>query len=279
MSQCRSGQAKRLQRSAFTGCARWCGRRWTWSSTRWLKYTAKKQGLDVADLATRRPENRAINAAMRQASAVFAPKLRPAYKAEGVILRDDATSIQWLPEMHLERAPAKTAELDEAWRDLRETDLPMWLAVGLARFAGLRRKEIEHATRAWIEGAESATYVVLKDRPDENWRTKTGRPYRALVLDADLAAALQAAPENKPLVNPATERRAHWFERELQLWLRPFVGDAKKPLHRLRGLYADQLSKLTEDAVAAKLAGRQEAARNLGHTSTKTAEKHYLSDA
>ena len=54
-------------------------------------------------------------------------------------------------------------------------------------------------------------------------------------------------------------------------------GTAKKPLHRLRGLYADDVAKLTEDAVLARLEGIKEASRALGHTTTKTTLNHYLS--
>ena len=53
---------------------------------------------------------------------------------------------------------------------------------------------------------------------------------------------------------------------------------ARKPLHRLRGLYADELARLTADAVAARLAGVRAASESLGHTTTATTERHYLSE-
>ena len=59
--------------------------------------------------------------------------------------------------------------------------------------------------------------------------------------------------------------------------IKPFTGTAGMPLHRRRGLYADDVKKLTQDAVAAHLAGVKAASQNLGHTNTATTEKSYLS--
>lgn len=47
---------------------------------------------------------------------------------------------------------------------------------------------------------------------------------------------------------------ARWLGREPQKWLRPFVPGAGKPLHRLRGLYADQIKRETEQAMLARMA-------------------------
>jgi hypothetical protein len=51
---------------------------------------------------------------------------------------------------------------------------------------------------------------------------------------------------------------------------------ARKPLHRLRGLYADEVAKITVDAVTARLAAIKAAQEALGHTTSKTTEGHYL---
>ncbi len=59
--------------------------------------------------------------------------------------------------------------------------------------------------------------------------------------------------------------------------MRRWTGDATKPLHRLRGLYADDVAKLTEAAVRARMEGIQAASAALGHTSTATTVNHYLS--
>ncbi len=163
-------------------------------------------------------------------------------------------------------------------RELR-SKLPrsaLWLAIGLARFAGLRRSEIEAATGEWIIERDGQAFVDLRDREGE-FLTKTGRHYRAVVIDSELARALLAVPKANPIVEPPVIDRHRWFERDLAAWCKPFTGTAKKPLHRLRGLYADDVAKLTEDAVLARLEGIKEASRALGHTTTKTTLNHYLS--
>jgi hypothetical protein len=66
------------------------------------------------------------------------------------------------------------------------------------------------------------------------------------------------------------------MERVPQAWARPFVGDVIKPLHRLRGAYADAVAALTADAVTARLAGVKAAQEALGHTTSETTERHYL---
>lgn len=71
---------------------------------------------------------------------------------------------------------------------------------------------------------------------------------------------------------------ARWLGREPQKWLRPFVPGAGKPLHRLRGLYADQIKRETEQAMLARMAGMRAAQEALGHTSPETTRRHYTSE-
>lgn len=238
----------------------------------WLDYIAKRQVLDVADLSTRRVVNTAINSAMRCAASIFIPRLRPAFAAHGLIVSPDATVIQWAPTIHSEK-PAVTDEMMDAWRELERG--PLWIALGLARFAGLRRDEIEHATDAWVQIAGNAVYIVLQDRPDEGWLSKTGRKYRAVVIDPDFAEFLTGCAVGY-LVQPAVVDRSKWFALAPQKWMRSFTT-ARQPLHRLRGLYADDVARLTADAITARLGGVQAASEALGHTSTKTTTRHYLS--
>ncbi len=75
---------------------------------------------------------------------------------------------------------------------------------------------------------------------------------------------------------PEGEDRGRWFERVPQAWLRAQGVTAKLPLHRLRGLYADQVAALTRDAVTARLAAIRAAQEALGHTTSATTERHYL---
>jgi len=116
--------------------------------------------------------------------------------------------------------------------------------------------------------------VVLRDRPEKKWQTKTGRPYRALVLNAELTAFLSSARAETVIFPDAMEK---WFVNHVCNALRPFTGNANKPLHRLRCLYADQLiTRETEEAIIAKRAGMAAAQQGIGHTSARTNEKHYL---
>lgn len=257
----------------------------------WLDYIAFKQGGKIADLSKRAPQNAAINSAMKTAAAIFKKSLLPLYAAKGIHLSPDVGTLQLLPVMKLQRSAVKS-DLVEKWKELRKIDEPMWMAVGLARFAGMRRDEIQHMTRAWIEIEGAAVYVRICDRPEEGWLHKTGEYYRAAVLDPDLAKALRDAamtcgpmPGGDLIVQPKLKRpkgrpytREKWFKSIPQAWVKPFTGTAKKPLHRMRGLYLDDVAKLTEDAVKAKLAGVKAAAEAAGHTSTKTTEDHYLSN-
>jgi integrase len=225
------------------------------------------------DYTTRAAENARLNAAVRAARSMFLPKYAKPYAEHGIFLNADATKAALLPEPWLPRPEAKDVDLLDVWPTWRNSDPALWLAVGLARFAGLRRDEIWHCRRTWIEVRDGTVFVVLRDRPEEKWQTKTGRPYRALVLNAELAAFLSSAPAETVFFPEATEK---WFVNYVCNAIRPFTGTANKPLHRLRGLYAEQLTRETEEAIIAKRAGIAAAQQGLGHTSSQTTEKHYL---
>ena len=121
-------------------------------------------------------------------------------------------------------------------------------------------------------------YIDLRDRPEEGWLSKTGEQYRALVINETFAGELLALPDGPIVRIEGRTSRAHWFRFYPQEWLEPFVKDRKR-LHRLRGLYADDVAALTRDAVAAHLAGVKAASEALGHTNTQTTERSYLSRA
>lgn len=187
-----------------------------------------------------------------------------------------------LPEPYVPPSVVDDAELLKAWAALKETDHSLWLVIGLARFAGLRREEITHCRGGWIEEQNGVVSIALRDRPEEKWWTKTGKPYRAQVINAELAEWLIAVRDFEPLdklvvPDPASGfDRGRWFERAPQQWLHDNGVASLKPLHRLRGLYADHIARLTSDAVTARLAAVRAAQQNLGHTSSETTEKHYL---
>lgn len=229
------------------------------------------------DYATRRPGNAAINSTVRCAKSIFIPQLRDDYMKRGIEIPANAAVVKWLPEMALPKPKALDAAMLERWQGLPQGD-SIRDAIGLARFAGLRRDEISACRRDWIVEDRGAVYVELRDRPEQGFFTKTGAMYRALVVNDAYAAELLARPEVYIVQMPPRIRsREEWFERKPQAWLKPYVGGAKKPLHRLRGLYADDVARITEEAVAARQAGIKAASEALGHSTTKTTTESYLS--
>lgn len=253
----------------------------------WLSYIAKRQGREIADLSTRDTINSAINSAMNNACCVFKAALIPLYKEQGIVFCPDVTTIQWLAVPKLPKTEVEQDELMTAWKALRGVRGDLWAAVGAARFVGLRRKEVMHLAKSWVEIDGPATYVRVRDRPEEGFRHKTGESYRALVVNAEYAKFLRDAPDGliinpdltnkKKNVKKPNERR-YWFWYVPQEWLKKFTGESAAPLHRMRGLYLDDVAKLTSDAVKAKLAGERAAADAAGHTTTKTTKDHYLSE-
>lgn len=225
--------------------------------------------------ATRYRENIAINSCIRAARSLFIKTLLVRYREEGLDVTDGAGLCQMLPEPVVPQPAVDDAALVADWRKLTG---PLWEIIGLARFAGLRREEICDAQTHWIEVVDGVVTIAMRDRPEESWWTKTGKPYRTEVIDRDVAAWLLRRRKHQGhivVVNDA-ESRHRWFEREPQRWLREHGITAPKPLHRLRGLYADHVARITRNAVAARLAGVRAAQKNLGHTTSRTTERHYL---
>ena len=242
----------------------------------WPAYVAARQGKPRPDYATRAAGNRGINSAMKQAASVFLPSLGPEYRRAGIPLPEGATTIIWCAVSPIVQAEAKDDALVAAWRKLREKHLDLWLAVGLARFAGLRQSEILACRGKWIVAKGAVPCVQLKDWPEDGYQTKTGKSYTAMILDPELAAYLAAVPPEAPIISRTDADR--WIQRKPQAWLRKYTGDAKAPLHRCRGLYVDAVKALTESAILARQEAIAEASRNVGHTSTTTTTEHYLAN-
>lgn len=238
----------------------------------WTAFVAKRQGREAPGY-TRCPEAVAINSALRQARCLFIRRLHPFYRKAGIIIPQDAENVTFLPEIHTGPPPAEDAALITEWERLRAVDLDMWVAVGLARFAGLRQIEILHCRGKWIKQSGPATYVVMKDRPEDGFLKKTEGPeYWAEVLHPELAEYLRAVSPEARVITGALK----WLANKPQAWLRPFTGAAKAPLHRLRGLYADHVRRDTEAAILARREAPQAASEALGHTNTTTTERHYI---
>jgi hypothetical protein len=242
----------------------------------WSDFMAKRLPDGKLDLSTRRPGNAAINSAVKCACSIFIKRLRPSYAEQGVDIPEDITTVQWLPVMSKPPAQADDEALIEWWSKL-PVGSDEWLAVGFARFAGLRSSEIAGLRPGWIIVDGDLCFVELRDRPDEGFLTKTGRVYRAIILRRELADAALKLPAGDHVVHPNPFSRLEWFARKLPSILRPYAPSATKPLHRLRGLYADEVARVMEQTFAARLEAVREASRSLGHTSTSTTQNHYLS--
>jgi hypothetical protein len=242
----------------------------------WREFMAKKQGGKL-DLASRKPEHAAINSAVKQAASIFIKALRPVYAEHGINIPEDATTIQWLQVSDMPKPAAKLTELDAAIRAEKANDLAMYFCTGLARWAGIRRSAIKGCARHWIfQDDKGRVRVAIHDRHEEGFSNKNNKAHSPIIIDEDFANDLLAVKDGMLIVNPDVIDRDDWFERAPQNWLRPFTGKARKPLHRLRGLYADEVARITEDAVFARREAVKEASTNLGHTKTGTTEKHYL---
>lgn len=246
----------------------------------WEDYATKRQGGKL-DLSTRRHENRGINAAMLMAVSLFHKGLEDGYKRAGIILNfEDIRRVKWLPVIP-SKLPTLTemarAALMDALPALKLSDRPMWRAVMIARFAGLRSIEISAARKSWlVKNAAGALCFEVRDRPEQGWWHKTGEDYRAPVLSPELEEDLLALPDDdKPLI-PITGSRDYFFVRKCNIWLRQFIPRPNKGMHRLRALYAEALKDATANAVLAQQAGIEAAQKALGHTTSKMTTGHYL---
>lgn len=241
----------------------------------WQEYMRIRCGGEL-NLATRRQEHVTINSAVRKASMIFKKTLHPAYQREGFHIPADVTQIEWLQE--LKRPPKALPEQDllKAWADLPRG--PLWMAVGLARFAGLRKEEINACRGSWLEKRGERWGLVVCDRPDEGFWCKTGWPRFSVILHPEVLAALQAAGAEDYVVE-LKGSRDQWFKGVPQAWLRAYLGERKDvsmPLHRLRGLYLDAVRASAEARL--QHAAIEEARDAAGHTSSETTLKHYLSE-
>lgn len=259
----------------------------------WRDFQAQALG-GTLDLATRRKGNAALNARVRRARSILIQRLRPAYAERGIIIPDGAEVVNWLPEIR-EKPAIFNDEKFLKWWESQPVASPQWFAAGFARFAGMRKAEIMAMKPHWIVERPDGYVVEMMDRPEEEFLSKTGEIYTSLILRPELAEAVRLLPADSYVVtvperqrNPsdksaesmekarATYRR-RWAERELPKLMKQFSGSSK-PFHRLRGIYADHLKRVTESAILARQAAIKEASRALGHTDTETTTRHYLSE-
>lgn len=249
----------------------------------WEQYAASRHGGKL-DLSTPRRENIGIMSALRSAASVFARKLDRRYRDAGIFLDfANMRELPFLPILHVQRQPVSSdglQKLIQAWRELKQTNPLLYTTVGLALHAGLRASEIAAARRNWVETDGSAVRVVLRDRPEEGFRTKgkvdSSAWVSGLVLDIEFAAHLLSLPDG-PLV-PVQGSKAWFFKTVVNQWVRQFISREMdgKGLHRLRGLYADAVKTRFESQILARTASIDAARLALGHTSPAITLRHYL---
>lgn len=249
----------------------------------WEQYAASRHGGKL-DLSTPRRENIGIMSALRSAASVFARKLDRRYKDAGIFLDfANMRDLPFLPILHAQRQPVSAEGLQTltaAWRDLKQTNPLLYTTIGLALHAGLRASEIAAARRNWVETDGSAVRVVLRDRPEEGFRTKgkvdSSAWVSGLVLDIEFAAHLLSLPDG--LLVPVQGSKAWFFKTVVNQWVRQFISREMdgKGLHRLRGLYADAIKTRFESQILARTASIDAARLALGHTSPAITLRHYL---
>lgn len=249
----------------------------------WEQYAAVRHGGKL-DLSTPRRENIGIMSALRSAASVFARTLDRRYRDAGIFL--DFANMRELPFLPILQAvkqaisPDTVQRLLTAWRELKQENPLLYTTIGLALHAGLRSSEIAAARRNWVETDGSAVRVVLRDRPEEGFRTKGKVDSSAwdsgLVLDIEFAAHLLAMPDG--LLVPIQGSKAWFFKTLANQWVRQFIPREVdgKGLHRLRGLYGDAVKARFEAQILARTASIDAARLALGHTSPAITLRHYL---
>jgi integrase len=215
---------------------------------------------------------------MRLAVSVFHKGLQEGYKRAGIVIDFDSIhKVQWLPEI-----PARLAVLEKENESafmaslpaLKEANRPMWRAIMIARYAGLRSKEIKHARKSWLVKGATGWQFQIQDRPEDGFWHKTGEFYVAPILSTELEEDLLACPDG--LLVPFEGYRDAFFNKACNQWLRQFIPRPNKGLHRLRALYLEHLKNATVLSVKAEQAGIEAARQAAGHTTAKTTTTHYL---
>lgn len=238
------------------------------------------------DLSARRREHIAINSRVRAARSLFLKRFHRHYRKAGLSVRPDAADYDRLQQPYVPPAPIDDGRLLQKWQELRPNgqfrdneSKRLWLTIGLARFAGLRRNEICALCVGWMDGP----FIAMRDRPEEGWQHKTGRPYYPEVINDELLDWIEGFcathPANTYIV-PSPEdggrERKLWFQHVPRRWLKANGFVARQPLHRLRGLYADQHARERKEERLAKREAIKRAQENLGHGSAKTTLDSYL---
>jgi hypothetical protein len=250
--------------------------------------------------------NYSINSELRQARSVFGREARRIYKKKNIDLPhnilDEFLKIRYLDEKdtsfhRIGEKADKQMMIDAGLADgdlspfmngqtLMEMSPNMTVAYELARFAGLRDKEILYFRRHWLEGPEPHPTTKIhryfirityrdprKDPGREEFRPKSKRmPNRRVPVSVERVQrwlnALEPADPYDYLIAPSQlpTQRLNLIARDTNQWVAQYIPDRKERLHELRKQYGSDIANETGSILAA--------ANALGD-SIEVAIKHY----
>jgi len=175
-----------------------------------------------------------------KARSVVRSELEAEYKAAGIKLPDVADFrdrfLTITPKADVIVPDTGDVQRLKALADkLPETDphlYPVWL---LAYHCALRAGEIAHSRWNWFEQIDGQTWIVIRKRPEENYKPK-GRP-GAVPVPAAAWERLQACrkPDQDYLVDGPTDNwRYDVVRRDFSLWMRAQAWNHKATCHALR---------------------------------------------
>jgi integrase len=253
------------------------------------RFYAQGQGREGKGVnwVNRLPCNGGLNSTIRNARALFTPKMLE-LKFAGLKLPplDDLKRLPKLPAPKggFRPWPAGVYEqMDVAAAGLKETCYELWLVNVCLRFLGLRPCELLAARREWITtSADGRAWLNVQDHHADDAEDDEEATFelvkhgaaRKLELNALLKEALLPrtgwliAPDlatGESLQTCEDARHALIYRRHSE-WLRQFIPDRRKSNHELR-MYAGSL--------VAKQHGLEAACYFLGHTSLVTTQAFY----
>jgi len=196
------------------------------------------------------------NSVVRGARSLFSRRTRKYLKTQGMEL--DRDQVQDIMEVPLLEEPEKRPMIpshDADAKALAELKGAHRRAYLLARYAGLRSKEIVAARRDWIEG--TTLYVGGREFVAKS------RKWRQVALPAPVVAELLAGGD---LVYLAGPNAAEVAKRDMPALLKHLGFPADKPLHSVRRLFGSIV--YTEQ-------GPRQARDALGHSTQAVTDKHY----
>ena len=230
----------------------------------------------LADIARKSPEElskkRSTNTEIRQARAVFAEEARLAYKNAGIHLPNLSDFLGAPPFRRVPNRPQLPCDsaVEGLFAGLRTlaagSEADVFTVISLAIYAGLRRGEILHARRSWLQTTAGFSLVV---RFDGGFRAKNYSE-RTIPIPAWLFEKLAKRPSDSWLVSGDETSRRKAIDQAVR-WLRQHgFADARKPLHLLRGIFAAYLLATEHSPIRIK--------SRLGHADLSTTFRFYADE-